>query len=124
MSNELIIEQVVNGPCIMEMVTVMITETKKHVFLTAVTVVDQISIQPIAMNVSAMKTLIVKLRLNGLVMGSAMTRQIMKDANMMEVIAVDQISTRYTLYMVQNVNVCWVIAHWFLQLQYLILEIV
>ena len=96
MSNELIIEQVVNGPCIMEMVTVMITETKKHVFLTAVTVVDQISIQPIAMNVSAMKTLIVKLRLNGLVMGSAMTRQIMKDANMMEVIAVDQMSILLT----------------------------
>ena len=96
MSNELIIEQVVNGPCIMEMVTVMITETKKHVFLTAVTVVDQISIQPIAMNVFAMKTLIVKLRLNGLVMGSAMTRQIMKDANMMEVIAVDQMSILLT----------------------------
>ena len=96
MSNELIIEQVVNGPCIMEMVTVMITETKKHVFLTAVTVVDQISIQPIAMNVFAMKTLIAKLRLNGLVMGSAMTRQIMKDANMMEVIAVDQMSILLT----------------------------
>ena len=96
MSNELIIEQVVNGPCIMEMVTVMITETKKHVFLMAVTVVDQISIQPIAMNVFAMKTLIVKLRLNGLVMGSAMTRQIMKDANMMEVIAVDQMSILLT----------------------------
>ena len=96
MSNELIIEQVVNGPCIMEMVTVMITETKKHVFLMAVTVVDQMSLQPIAMNVSAMKTLIVKLRLNGLVMGSAMTRQIMKDANMMEVIAVDQMSILLT----------------------------
>ena len=96
MSNELIIEQVVTGPCIMEMVTVMITETKKHVFLMAVTVVDQISIQPIAMNVFAMKTLIVKLRLNGLVMGSAMTRQIMKDANMMEVIAVDQMSILLT----------------------------
>ena len=96
MSNELIIEQVVNGPCIMEMVTVMITETKKHVFLTAVTVVDQMSLQHIAMNASAMKTLIVKLRLNGLVMGSAMTRQIMKDANMMEVIAVDQMSILLT----------------------------
>ena len=96
MSNKLTTAQVVHGPSMMAPVTVRITETKKHVFLTAVTVVDQISIQPIAMNVFAMKTLIVKLRLNGLVMGSAMTRQIMKDANMMEVIAVDQKSILLT----------------------------
>ena len=64
--------------------------------MVVIAVVDRKLLQPIAMNLSAMRKLIVELCLNGLLTGSATTRQIMKDTNMMEVIAVDQMSILLT----------------------------